>query len=216
MRYDHLSEVLPRAGSPVASTDLPKAAAIKESDREACLIHDSADMPQLTAEQRRDVGPPSTPEELELNRLYAELADGFAVVSQVRNVDPGRMRHGQELERALCVYREANERLQAGARAVLIIAGAALTADNDQIEDGALAAAADERLPAARRVVIGNAARFIESLRQTQASAQEGHRKRKAARAAARQAQLLLSERRQEEVRQLAALATAPLPEPRA
>ncbi|MDW8282697.1 MAG: hypothetical protein RMK29_13370 [Myxococcales bacterium] len=213
MKQDYLNQVLAAARPPVGVEQLPAAQQMRAAEEEAGEIHGSLDLIRLQEAERDQLGPASRPEELELNRLYAELCDAVPQVLTLIGRPEGAMRHGYDMERALALYRQANQSLQDIARAAFVLAAAALTEDNDRAEEAALALAQDPQLPPERRAVLGNVARSLEALRATQEAAQERRRARQARRQARHEAELRLSLHREEQMRHAALLARAPLPE---
>jgi hypothetical protein len=122
------------------------------------------------------------------------------------------MRDGYEMERALHIYREANQSLLEASRGTLLISAAELTRLNDDTEDAAEALGKSDKVAPERRSVIGNVARSLDTLRETQKEAQTRRKLRQERKQARIQAALLLSEKRQDRTRKLAELSEAPLP----
>lgn len=213
MKQDYLSQALPPSAPPVGADQLPSGDKMREAVVGAEGIHDSLDMISLSPAERTKVGPASTPAEMEQSRLFAELTDACPQLLTLLGRAPGSMRAGYEMERLLLAYRQANLGLLKVGRGAFIISAADLTGQNDRVEEAAVTLSVNPSLSPERRAVIGNAGKCLDELRQTQKDAQAQRRKREERRQKRQQTEVQKAQARETQVRRLAQLASAPLPD---
>jgi hypothetical protein len=136
-QHDFLGYVLPQARQPAPLTTerIPEGEALLARANAYEKELEALDLVALTDAEEKKLGPPATPEEIDLNDAYAELTEKVPELMDLLELPRTLMRDAVSLDQALLQVQGANRQLREATGVAGLLLAAELTAATDRVEE---------------------------------------------------------------------------------